>query len=128
MYELCDRQADGARDSAQQHDRDISLSRLELRQISFGYFCMLRQRLTRHTALIAQRADSLAEPVQIGIGVAAYGGLGAGCFHQLPANMHYNARQEAVHRIQVGRAGSENTEKNPCYIELYCIAPAGCGT
>ena len=35
VHKLGDRQADGARNSPQQHDRDIAASDLELRQIAF---------------------------------------------------------------------------------------------
>jgi hypothetical protein len=56
--------------------------------------------------------------VQIGIGVAACGGLGAGCFHRLSANMHYNARQEAARRISVPWFRFLTIQRNPGLLRL----------
>ena len=49
----------------------LPLPALELRQIALRHFGVLRQRLARHAALVAQRAHALAEAAQIGVGVAA---------------------------------------------------------
>src|SRR5450830_190776 len=87
---------------------------------------MLRQGLARDAALMAQRAHALAKPVQIGIGVAACGGLGAGCFHRLSANMHYNARQEAARRISMPWFRSLTIQRKPWFIQggLHRCRPA----
>ena len=69
--QLRHRHADGARDPPQQHDRAVALAGFELRQIALRHFGVLRQRLARHAALVAQRAHALAQAAQIGVGVAA---------------------------------------------------------
>ncbi len=93
MHQLRDRQADRARDPAQQHDRAIAEAGLELGQIALRHLGVVGQGLARHAALVAQRADALTEPTQISVGLAAGGRLGAGAFHDFSANMHYIARQ-----------------------------------
>ena len=72
MHQLRDRQADGARDAPQQHDRAIAVAGFELRQIALRHSRVLGQRLARHAALIAQRAHALAEPAQIGRRLAGW--------------------------------------------------------
>ena len=80
LHQLRDRQADGARDPAQQHDRAIAFADLELGEIALRHFRVLGQHLARHAALIAQRAHALAEAAQIGVAVADGRRLGAGGF------------------------------------------------
>src|SRR5262245_14761019 len=71
MYELSHGQADGARDPSQQHDRAIAEPGLELGEVALGDFCMTCEGLAGHAALVAQHTHALAEPAQIGIGLAA---------------------------------------------------------
>ena len=87
VHQLRDGQADGARDPPQQHDRAVAEPGLELGEVALGDFGVACERLARHAALVAQRAHALAEPAQIGVGLAAGGGLGRLCarawFHRL---------------------------------------------
>ena len=69
-HQLGERQADGAGDAAQQHDRDIALADFQLGEIALGDFRVLSQHLARHAALIAQGAHALAEAAQIEVAVA----------------------------------------------------------
>ena len=71
--ELGHRQADGARDPPQQHDRDVAFADLELGQIALRHLRVLGQHLARHAALVAQRAHALAEAAQIGVACRGYG-------------------------------------------------------
>ena len=106
MHQLRDGQADGARDPPQQHDRAVAEPGLELGEVALGDFGVACERLARHAALVAQHAHALAEPAQIGVGLAAVGfaagfavALARGFIGLLIAlfrhggNMHYNAEQ-----------------------------------
>ena len=71
VHQLRDGQADGARDPAQQNDRAVAEPGLELGEVALGDFRVACECLACHAALVAQGAHPLAEPAQIGVGLAA---------------------------------------------------------
>ena len=103
VHQLRDGQADGARDPPQENDRAIAEPGLELGEIALGDFRVACECLARHAALVAQHAHALAEPAQIGVGLAAVAGLAVAlargfiglliALFRHGGNMHYNAEQ-----------------------------------
>src|SRR5260370_28717394 len=54
----------GARDPPQQHDRDVSLSRFELRQMTFRHVRFARHGLARHSTNVAQLPNAFAKETE----------------------------------------------------------------